>query len=355
MENACCCSAPRPFQIKRRPESGRNCLPHLNMPVGHACALGATSFSFIACAWLLVHLYRVPANVRNRLSLLQIRYLALADLFFVISNVPPILVGVVNLRTETLENMCKFNFSNNVSLWIEMHFAASAVLQCFKVQALQALRWALYLIWVPGLFCRCVPLSQNPGRTIRRSVSACRRLSEELTNPLDVAGLALCICAGSYVTSWMQHSPCSVQGRASRKVAVYLVNALRTYGPMFACFVDGKLFSNLTVLTRAWIFELLGGLFNTFTCAMQSRYAPALFGQSTLVRDNPTALQRHSFNVAFVDDVEAADTDAVNSWPSLLWQSNSFRIQWSTFTNIETPFAADLEVGNSRFLFLRQS
>ena len=174
-------------------------------------------------------------------------------------------------------------------------------------------------------------------------------------NPLDVAGLALCICAGSYVTSWMQHSPCSVQGRASRKVAVYLVNALRTYGPMFACYVDGKLFCNLTVLTTAWIFELLGGLFNTFTCAMQSRYAPALFGQSTLVRDNPTALQRHSFNVAFVDDVEAADTDAVNSWPSLLWQSNSFRVQWSTFTNIETPFAADLEVGNSRFLFLRQS
>ena len=243
-------------------------------------------------------------------------------------------------------------------------FAASAVLQCFKVQALQALRWALYLIRVPGLLlslCSAFTESWTCDPTERVCVPTTFRRT---ANPLDVAGLALCICicAGSYVTvvcgSWMQHSPSSVQGQASRKVAVYLVNALRTYGPMFACYVDCKLFSNLTVLTTAWIFELLGGLFNTFTSAMQSRYAPALFGQSTLVRDNPTALQRHSFNVAFVDDVEvAADTDAVNSWLPTLGQSNSFQVQCTTFTNIETPFAADLTVFISwaELTFLRSS
>ena len=278
------------------------------------------AFVFLHRVRLLVHLYRVPANVRNRLSLLKIRYLPLADLFFEISNVPPILVGVVNLRTETLENMCKFNFSNNVSLWIEMHFAASAVLQCFKVQATAGTAGG-HITSSGFLVCSVVVFHFTESWTYDPTEHVCVPTTFRRTaNPLDVAGLTLCICAGSYVTSWMQHSPCAVQGRASRKVAVYLVNALRTCGPMFACYVDGKLFCNLTVLTTAWIFELLGGLFNTFTCAMQCRYAPALFGQSTLARDNPTALQRHSFNVAFVDDVEAADTDAVNSWPPLLWQ-----------------------------------
>ena len=198
-----------------------------------------------------------------------------------------------------------------------MHLAASVVLQFFKVQAMKPLRCALYLVWLPGLLltlCSAFiePWTYDPveSRCVPSNFSA-------TADPLDTADLALCvcICAGSYVTvlcgSWMQHSPRTVQSRATWKVAVYLVNALLTYSLIFACFLDGKLFRNLTFFTIAWIFELLGGFFNTITYAMQSRYGAALLGQPTLVRENPTTLQRPSFDVAFVVDVEVvADFDA---------------------------------------------
>ena len=170
-----------------------------------------------------------------------------------------------------------------------------------------------------------------------------------------IADLALCVCvcAGSYVTvvcgSWFQHSPDSVQRRASRKAATYLVNALVTYGPIFLCFVDFHLLRNSTVYNSAWVFELLGGLFNTLTYAMQSRYAAALLGQSTLVREHPNALQRPSCDVAFVDDVE------LDTWPSSFGQSNSFQAQCPPSTGIEAPVAPDIQVGNSRFLFIRET
>ena len=84
--------APQQSQLKHRLRSGTNCLLHLDMHHHQVWVLGAAWCSCISCTWLLVHLYRVPASVRNRLFLVQIRYLALADLFFVVSNVPSVFV-----------------------------------------------------------------------------------------------------------------------------------------------------------------------------------------------------------------------------------------------------------------------
>ena len=273
-----------------------------------------------------------------------------------IVNVPGMIVGELNLNKETLDSVCRYhmllvNFSRHVSLWIEMHFAASAVLQVFKVQALRQLRCALYLIWLPGLLLTLYSSYIEPW-TYDPVEREC--VFGRTADPVDIADVALCICicAGSYVTvvcgSWLQHSPSTVQGRASRKVAAYLVNAVLTYGLIFACYVDGKLFNNLTVYTIAWIFELLGGLFNTITYAMQSRYAAVLLGRSTVVRDSPTALRRPSFDVAFVDDVEVvADTEVDNSRFLFIRQGRSFEVQ--------RPPSTDTELDNSRFLFVRQS
>ena len=309
--------APQQSQLKRRLRSGTNCLLHLDMHHHQVWILGAVWCSCIACTSLLVHLYRVPANVRNRLFLLQIRYLALADLSFVIASVPTLFLEDVGPypSTDTLASACKyhilpFNFSRHVSLWIEMHLAASVVLQFFKVQAMKPLRCALHFIWLPGLLLTLYSAFNEPWTYDPVERICVPTTFIETADPLDTADLALCvcICAGSYLTvlcgSWLQHSPLSVQGRASRKVAVYLVNALLTYGLIFVCYVDGKLFRNLTINTIARIFELLGGLFNTITYAMQSRYAAVLLGQSSLVRDNPTALRRPSYDVAFDADAE---------------------------------------------------
>jgi len=232
-----------------------------------------------------------------------------------IANVPGMLVGLLHLHTETRVSVCQnqtllLNFSRHVSLWIEMHFAASVVLQFFRVQALKTLRCALYLIWVPGLLLSLCSAFTEPWTYDPKDRTCGPTNFRGTADPLDIADLTLCICicAGSYVTlvcgSWLQYSPSSVQGRASRKAAAYLVNALLTYGLIFACYVDGTLFNNSTVFTIAWIFELLGGMFNTITYAMQSRYGAALLGQPTLVRDNPTALQRSSYDVAFNVDLE---------------------------------------------------
>ena len=334
-------------------------LLHLNMRVDQVCEFGAASCSVIACTWLLIQLHRVPANVRDRFFPLQIRCLALADLIFVVSCVPGTLVGGLKLHTETLARMCKyqkipFNFSRHVSLWIEMHLAASAVLQVFKVQAVKPLRCALYLIWLPGLLLTMCSAFTEPWTYDLKERVCVPTNFLGTADPLDTADFALCmcICAGSYVAivyvRRLQHSPSSVQGRASRKVAAYLVNAVLTYGLLLACYVDGTLFRNKTVYTIAYIFQLLGGCFNTFTYAMQSRYAAALRGRSTVVRDSPTALQRSSFDVAFAEDIEVvADIDVDNSRFLFVRQSRSFEVQH--------PPSTDTEVDNSRFLFVRQS
>lgn len=79
-----------------------------------------------------------------------------------------------------------------------------------------------------------------------------------------------------------------------------MLNALLTYGPMFACYVNSSLFNNRMVLTVAAVFELMGGLFNMTTYAVQSRYFRTLVGQSSHVHQGPRrSSARPSFNVDF--------------------------------------------------------
>ena len=131
------------------------------------------------------------------------------------------------------------------------------------------------------------------------------------------------------------------RARASRKAAAYLVNALLTYGLVFACYVHDKLlFPQFDVFTIAWIFEIMGGLFNTLTYAMQSAVCHSLVGvEPRLCEIMATAVRRPSFDVAFVDKVEVvADVDAVNSRPPSFGQSSSFQVQCSPFPDIGSVF-----------------
>ena len=180
-------SAPRPFQLKHRPQSGSNCLQRLDMHVDQVCELCAASCSFIACTWLLVHISRVPRQ----------RPKSAVTLTDPISD-----VGGFDLRDlertsytcgraasphrNTPECVCRnqillVNFSRHVSLWIEMHLAASVVLRFFRVLALKPMRCALYLIWVPGLILSlCSAFTEPWTYDHKERVCARRRLFEEL-------------------------------------------------------------------------------------------------------------------------------------------------------------------------------
>jgi len=281
------------------------------MKVQAICVLTAASLSFLACAWLLVNLCRLPSSVRNRLFPKQMRYLAMVDLFFVVSVLPVMLQEehVLDLSKDRQAAICTYdmvllNFFRHVSLWIEMHIAISFLLQSVKVSATKRLLWGLRLIWVPSLLLTLCSAFVYPWRYDGRMCGPARW--SDSADPPTIADFALCvcICAGSYLTVIYKGqrglSPSSVQRRASRKAGMYMLNALLTYGPVLFCYTTKKFYSNWNVVTIAWIFELLGGLFNTLTYAWQSRYHRTLVGQSTAVRENPSIVPaRPSFTVDF--------------------------------------------------------
>jgi len=199
-----------------------------------------------------------------------------------------------------------------VSLWIEMHIAASLLLQSFKVQVSKQLRFSLYLIWPLGMLLGLCSTFTAPWTydSVKNSCEPAGR-----ADPFVIADLALCtcFCTVSYFTvvcrSRKRHSPGSVQLRASARAEDYMINALLTYCLTFVCYVRPGLFEHRFVTTVAWITELLGGLFNTVTYAFQSRYAAALMGESTLVGSSPNTRCGPSFTVDFVHDATSFEIE----------------------------------------------
>jgi len=280
------------------------------------CALCAAALTCSTCLWLIVHLCRAPVGVRERLFPKQLLYLALADVLFVVSDVPQILTDerLVDVPPEFQAVFCTYNslmfpFFRHVSLWIEMHIAVTFVLRSSKVQAWKALRCSLSLIWIPGLLLAvCGALLDSWKYNV--DAGTCMPTRPGVARPVDVADLALCvfICAGSYLAVVLRgrarRSPGSVQSRAHLRAAMYLINALLTYGLMFVCYANMQLFEYTQLLTVAWVLELLGGFFNSVTYASQSRHKAAFTGQPTDVGSNPRSLPERSFDVDFSPHVE---------------------------------------------------
>jgi len=269
---------------------------------------------------LIVWLCRAPASVRNRLFPRQIWYLALADLLFVLSDLPQALVAeqVFELPPKIAGRVCAwtttiFKFFRHVALWTEMHIAVSFLLVSFKVRTWEPLRVSLRLVWVPGLLLASCSALANPWTYDALNHVCAPESWTGSAGPLDIADFALClfICAFSHVTvvcrSWARHSPGSVQLRATLRAQSYLLDALLTYGPIFVCYTNSNLYLNSWCRSVADMFELLGGFFNTVTYALQSRYSSALRGQPNLLRENLGARQKPSYTVDVSGGAEVVD------------------------------------------------
>lgn len=277
--------------------------------------LSATVLTCSACLWLIVRLCRAPVGVRQRLFPRQIWYLALTDLLFVLSELPVIVVEEFELPPQMSASVCLhttpvFKFFRHVGLWIEIHIAVSILLNSFKVRAQGPLRGSLRFVCLPGLLLAACSAYTNPWTYDALKHTCVPKSWTGSAGPVDIADFALClfICVGSYVTvvcrSRAQHSPSSVQFRATLRAGSYLLNALLTYGPILVCYTSSNLFENSWFRTFAWSLELSGGFINTCTYALQSRYGAALMGQPTLIRGNPAVFERASFHVDFSGGVE---------------------------------------------------
>jgi len=222
---------------------------------------------------------------------------------------------------DSLEALCTYStvfssFFRHVSIWVEMHMAVSFVLQCFRQAPIRKLQWALRLIWAPGLMLTLLSALKYPWSYDPVEGMCMPATWSNSADPLVLGDLALClcVCVGSYVTilcrSWGQHSPGTVQRRASLRAGTYMVNAVLTYGPACACYVSRELFQIAGFLTFATTFEMLGGCFNSVTYATQSRYARVLSGESSIIRGNSgSTVVRPSFNVGFCPVAEMFEID----------------------------------------------
>lgn len=275
--------------------------------------LVAGGCSLVGCTWLLVRLCRVNAGVQKRLFPTQLRFLAAVDICFVLSLVPFVMVDgqMLGSTENTLTPICKWsmpglNFFRNASLLIEMHIAVSVLLGAFHINASGGLVCALHFVWVPALLLTSLSAGLSPF-TYSSHGSSCSpvRFLWISSDPVTSAALvsAIGICSISYCTVCCKSlffSPGAVHRRASRRAEVYIVNALLTYGPFLVCFLDVRLFSNLTFRIVAQICELLGGFMNTVTYAAQSRYMSALTAVPSPIREDLDPGERQqSFQVDF--------------------------------------------------------
>lgn len=262
----------------------------------------AALFSGGACAWLLVKLHSDAAGFRNRLFPTQLRYLAFADLCFVLCMLPVVLTewNVLGFSAEVLAGVCKWNkilltFWRHVSLWIEVHLAVSFVFQSMRMQCPRFMYVGLPVVYVPCLSLTLVSVFVFPWDYDYRH-GVCRPARQlPIGDPLSVAdnALCLCVCLGCYITvvcrSQRQQSPHSVQLRVWARTEMYIFNALVSYGPMLLMYVHPILFERDILNAVGAALELYSGFLNTVTYALQSRYARVLTGQDSSLRQEMRA------------------------------------------------------------------
>ena len=275
---------------------------------------GAAAVSVVACVWLIIKIYRSNATFRRRLFPTQMGCLAIADIGFVVSAVPVMLMEQEHLlpcSATVLAPTCffwrpVFNFFRHASLWMEMHIAVGFLLASLRVRAFGPLKCGLHVIWLPSLslsiFSACVSPWRYDGETC-----SCRPREWAIgADPASLADFALCmsVCAGCYIAVLLknlhQRAPESVYVRDALRTDMYIFNALITYGPTFACYCSRPLYHNFTFWTVSGCLECLGGFFNTVTYAWQSRYMKVFTGDPSVMREDPAlGPRRLSYSVGF--------------------------------------------------------
>lgn len=276
--------------------------------------VGPAAVSAIACVWLIIKVCRSNATFRRRLFPTQMSCLATADLGFVVSAVPVMLMEQDHLlpcSATVLAPMCMlwvplFNFFRHLSLWTEMHIAVGFLLAAFKMKAFGPLKCGLRVIWLPGLLFSILSACVRPWRYDRETCS-CRPTDWSTTaDPVALADFALCmtVCTGCYIAvirkSLQQRAPELVQARVSRRADLYIFNALITYGPTFVCYCSRPLYHNLIFWTVSASLECSGGFFNTVTYVWQSRYMKVFTSGPSVMREGPDpSPARLSYSVGF--------------------------------------------------------
>ena len=252
--------------------------------------------SFAACASLLIMLSRGAAGIRNRLFPTQLRCLATVDMFFVLSAAPFLMSDAhPNFSPEAMDVICRwtnvfFTLFRHLSQWMEMHIAVSFALQSFKVRSLTFMYRGLPCVCAPCLGLTLLSAFLSPwGYDCQES--ACIPLNRtEVADPVVVAGFFLClsVCLSCYLVvvcrSRRRQSPYSVQARVCARTEMYISNVLVTYGPVFVIYLHPSFFNIGPLYSVASVFEFSGGLLNTLTYALQSRYAAALSGGPSPIR-----------------------------------------------------------------------
>ena len=145
-----------------------------------------------------------------------------------------------------------------------------------------------------------------------RSDRVCRPVRPtKVADPATIANffLCLCVCSGCYVVvvwrSRRRESPYSVQARVCIRAEMYILNVLVTYLPIFVLYLRPTLFTHELLFTMACVFEFSGGLLNTLTYALQSRYAARLTGGPSAIRQQrDTNRGGQSYSVEFAEDVD---------------------------------------------------
>jgi len=254
--------------------------------------VAANLTSLTGCLWMLRRLRSLPSNVGERLFPLQLRILAIADLIFLLACLPTMMINhqmVPSFMQDWYGGMCEglyivLRFGRNAAILCEVHIAFSFLAKAFRCLALQQFASALRVVFIVAAVPTLMSSVQTPF-TFDAVGEACgpAKWAASADNTSTFMMLAcITVCLISYVTviirSLARGSPLSVQILVFRQAEMYIVNALMTYGLVLAIYLNRSLFDNINLRVFAFTMENLGGLLNTLTYAMQSRYAPALSG-----------------------------------------------------------------------------
>jgi len=265
-----------------------------------------------------VMLFSQAMLLRNRLFPLQMRYLAIADLGFVLFAMPVVLTewDVLHVSNETFEVVCKWDkmvmsFWRHLSLWIEMHIAVSFVCETSRIRRSLFMYHSLPYLCLPCLALTLISVSAYPWRFDRHE-RVCQPVHHmKLADPVSVADFALCacICSVCYVAmvcrSRSRDLSHSVQARVCSRAEMYILNALVTYLPMFVLYLHPTLFNNDLLYAFAAVLEMSGGLLNTLSYALRSRYATALRGGPSTIRQHVGLLPGRMSFVVEVNESES--------------------------------------------------
>eukprot|EP00811_Abedinium_folium_P037254 NODE_9887_length_1392_cov_13.286166.p1 GENE.NODE_9887_length_1392_cov_13.286166~~NODE_9887_length_1392_cov_13.286166.p1 ORF type:complete len:358 (+),score=43.03 NODE_9887_length_1392_cov_13.286166:111-1184(+) len=253
--------------------------------------------SLCGCIWLLRQLWRLPPPVRRRLFPLQLASLAAADIVFHLTSIPTLMTGFLTCPLKLSEGFNQFicltgynsyRVAKFICVFCEVHIAVIFLWQssrCCSHVVTRAARATLVLPWLAGLVVGAVVVQSAPPRFDPEYVfcygkSGWDRRDDNITGAVLL--LSFVIGVASYVSvllrSWAS-APGSVQRSNFFRAAMYNFNFILTFG-MFLCVYYFPSITRTSFLWRmAGGFEMLNGLLNTLTYALQSNYRRMLSGR----------------------------------------------------------------------------